>query len=260
MKKLVWLLVIVLSLILVSSFAQEEATPHVFDLASKLTQEDITKLEEKLNRFYQKTGIDVMLVTTNDSKNKKADRFAADFYEENRVDYLKYEKAITFALCFDIGRICGYGEAGYGDTVKTTLLKSGEGELYNLLAKHIPEYDFPGAMFAYTNHLNKLFVPKTAFEAMGQHAFVVLLVSLLIAFIGVNGMKQQLKTAKKKSLADQYMVADSLHLAGSSDLFLGRTVTRRRRESSRSGGGSSGSSGSVSSSSGRSYSSRSGSF
>ena len=70
-------------------------------------------------------------------------------------------------------------------------------------------------------------------------------------------LRSKLKIAKYKSNAGLYVLADSLNLTESSDLYLYQTVTRTRIESSSKSGGGGSSSGSRG---GTSYGGRGGKF
>ena len=60
-------------------------------------------------------------------------------------------------------------------------------------------------------------------------AAIALLIALLIAWIGVSGMKAKLKSVRKESMANRYIRDDSLRLRSQSDLFLHKQLDKRPR-------------------------------
>ena len=77
---------------------------------------------------------------------------------------------------------------------------------------------------------------KALMTKLGVSAVISLLIALLVCFM----WKSQMKSAKLARTANQYIPAGGFNLTGRQDLFLYRTVTRRKIERSTSSGGGSG--------------------
>lgn len=58
-------------------------------------------------------------------------------------------------------------------------------------------------------------------------AAIALVIALLIAWIGVSGMKGKLKSVKKQAMANQYVREGSMNLQSQNDLFLHKQVQKR---------------------------------
>jgi uncharacterized protein len=86
---------------------------------------------------------------------------------------------------------------------------------------------------------------------------IILIGALVVGLLYALYLRSKLKIAKYKSNAGLYVLADSLNLTESSDLYLYQTVTRTRIESSSKSGGGGSSSGSRG---GTSYGGRGGKF
>ncbi len=87
---------------------------------------------------------------------------------------------------------------------------------------------------------------------------IIFVAALVIGLVYALILKSKLKIARYKSNAAQYMLANSLNLTESSDLFLYQSVTRTRIESNSSGGRGGGFS--TGSRGGTSYGGRGGKF
>lgn len=60
-------------------------------------------------------------------------------------------------------------------------------------------------------------------------AVIALAIALLIALIGVSGMKGKLKSVKKQQMANQYVREGSMNLRSQNDLFIHKQVEKRPR-------------------------------
>lgn len=270
-------LVLLICLLVSSSFPATAELRHVYDASGKFSTDTAAKLEAKAESIYRRHGTDVMIVTTNDSKGKTPMLYAADFYESVR-DYTSFDSYVVFAFCFDIGE---YGEAAYGPA-RSMLSAQGDDALYQVLAPYLPSREYGKAMNAYLNYVDRTLTRgevsgsthtvrdeeddvATRFFASGGW---IVIVAFVVSLIIVQAFKAQMKIARSRSNAGQYVLPGSLQLRESSDLYLYETTSRVRIESSSSSShsnrsfssGSSHSSGghSFSSSSGRSYGGRSG--
>lgn len=60
-------------------------------------------------------------------------------------------------------------------------------------------------------------------------AVIALVIALLIAWIGVSGMKGKLKSVRKQQMANQYVREGSMKLRSQNDLFIHKQVEKRPR-------------------------------
>ncbi|MDO5021913.1 MAG: TPM domain-containing protein [Eubacteriales bacterium] len=223
---------------------------HIFDDTGFFTQNQIKDLNKRAEALLETTGTDLIIITTDNSRGYSPERFAAEYYEEVRP-YEEMDNYVAFAFLFDINK---YGEASYG-TAKELLAKESDEKLYNVLAPFLPEKDYYHAMIDYMLYLEDVLIPPTKAERFYKYLPYAVGVSLLIGGITVAVMASGMKRKRYQSNAQMYIVPNSLNLAKSSDIYLYKTETRTKIESSNSKGG-----GSFSSSSGRSYGGRSGSL
>ncbi len=71
--------------------------------------------------------------------------------------------------------------------------------------------------------------------------FVALILAVIIAMSVISSMKSKMNTARKKTVATNYLNSDSLNLRVSNDRFLYENTTRTKKSQSSSGGSSGGS-------------------
>lgn len=258
---------LLLALLLLLPFAGTAEKQFIYDRAGKFTVAERAVLEQKARDILATHGVDVIIVTTENSHDKGPMLYAADFYESVR-DYKNETDYLSFALAFDIGE---YGEAAYGRP-RRLLTGQGDDALGRLLRPHFKKKDYYSGMAAYLNYVDHVlqtgssdipdFLLPTPLERMQPYLLWVTAGGLIIAFIVVESMKAKMKIGKLRSNAREYCLINTLNLSKSNDIFLYESTTRRRIEthsssgSHRSGGGGGGRS--FSSSSGRSYGGRSG--
>lgn len=257
MKKRVVICLLFLMLAMFVLPASAQTMRHVYDQTNTFSAEEIASLEKEMQAIYQDLQVDTMIVTTNNSMGKEPDLYAADFYKQERSVPWP-ENRVIFAFCFDIGPRGRYGEAAHGSP-KHVLTARGDDELYNLLAPYLPSRNYGPAMHDYVAYVRKAMTPRAPLTIATEYSMYALAVGVLVALITVFSMKSNMKTAKSKKSAANYVLANSLHLSNSNDIFLYETEHRVKIETPSSGSGSSGGR-SFTSSGGSSYGGRSGSL
>ena len=251
MKKLLTLLFALAFLLL--SGASAQALTHVSDLAGVLDSDEKASLERQAGELFEKTGFDVILHTTNDSQGKGPMDYSFDYYHAFR-DAAAYPNGALFAVMFDTR---DYYEAARGTGI-SLLTHRESNDLAGVVQSKLSDGNYYGAMSGYIRYVRRLLIPPTPAERTAELAPFVLIGALVIGLIYALYLRSQLKIAKYKSNAGQYVLDGSLSLTDSSDIFLYQTQTRTRIESSSSGGRGGGfSSGSRG---GTSYGGRSGKF
>ena len=275
MKRLLPLLLIVLLLALFPAAALAEGEtaqsfPYVLDNAGLLSESERSALESRAAEIAEAHGCGVYVVTVQDHTQFNYDEYEAakgiyNYYELGKgsdhdgVLLLLSMANRRYALVGHGGKgetICGYesswiledkfldnfkrddwygGFADYLDICRTQLTKLENGEDITQGANIITgpdgleyhSYNAPGADAG---------LPTPVKLA------IVIFVPLLTALIVCSVFKAQMKTAKEKTQANDYLVPQSLDLSIRDDIFTHRTETRTRIESdSGSRGGSGGS-------------------
>ncbi len=160
-----------------------------------------------------------------------------------------------FAIMFDTR---DYYEAARGTGIKLLTHRENH-DLASIVRDKLSDGDYHGAMSDYLRYVKRLLIPPTAMERTIEVAPFILIGALVIGILYAMYLRSKLKIAKYKSHAGLYVLANSLNLTESSDMFLYQTVTRTRIESN-SGSKSSGGGFSSGSRGGTSYGGRGGKF
>ena len=240
-------------LLLIMGFLNAQALTHVSDLAGVLSTDDSADLQQKAEDLYEKTGFDVILHTTNDSQGKGPKDYSFDFYHAFR-DAGTYPDGALFAIMFDTR---DYYEAARGTGIERLTYRESN-DLAGVVQGKLSDGDYHGAMADYLRYVRRLLIQATPLERTMEIAPIIFVAALAIGLVYALILKSKLKIARYKSNAAQYMLANSLNLTESSDLFLYQSVTRTRIESSSGGGRGGGFS--TGSRGGTSYGGRGGKF
>jgi uncharacterized protein len=253
MMKKSFLCLTAVMLALLSFSVSASALTHVSDLAGVLSASEKSDLERQAGELFEKTGFDVILHTTNDSQGKSPKDYSFDYYHAFR-DAGAYPNGAMFAIMFDTR---DFYEATRGTGINL-LTHRESNDLAGVVQGSLSDGNYYRAMSDYVRYVRRTIIPPTPMERTVELAPFVAIGALVIGLIYALYLRSQLKIAKYKSNAGLYVLANSLNLTESSDLFLYHTVTRTRIESSsRSGGGGGFSSGSRG---GTSYGGRGGKF
>lgn len=241
---------VLLALLLCCGAAQAQMLRHVVDQAGTFTPDTIDRLEKAMQALYDEFNFDSVIVTTNNSRGKTAQLYAADFYDDFR-DYYKYPDGVILSLNFDLG---DYYEATRGRGM-TLLSDLGASNLDRVLRPYFSQKDYGAGAEAYVSYLRTVLAPRTPFQIANSYAPYAAAGGLLIGLAAVLVMKSKIKTARPQPDAQRYVRQGSFNLTQSNDIYLYETVVRTRIQSN---SGSSGGGTRFGSSSGHSYGGRGG--
>lgn len=221
-KRIVALLTVLVLCVLsgVNVFAAEHP-PFVVDEANLLTEGEENSLLTKLNALNKEYELDIVVLTVNSIGGSDIVAFADDYYDYN----------------------------GYGKNGAIIVVAVEEGERYvSTCGSCIDEIDITalGDEISYYLNEGKYYKAFSAFADFVDEAYafdfamsiiISLAIGIVIALIVTGSMKGQLKSVRMQSGAANYVKANSLNITDSRDIYLYRTVTRVKRETSSNGGG-----------------------
>lgn len=220
MKKLLSLILalLLLTVLAVPAMAASDV-PYVVDGADLLTSSQERELEQTLSALSEKLGMDVVVVTTDDTGYKSSTAYADDFF-----DYGGYgANGILWLIDMDNRKstISTTGEAIdlFDDSVQDAM----QDELAPMLTDG--EYYEAACRFA------ELCDEYSSFS-VGMSLIIALVIGFVVAFIATAVMKGQLKSVRAKAEATDYVKPGSLQVTESRDLFLYRHVDRREKPKS----------------------------
>ena len=219
---------------------------RLVDNAQLLTSSEAAELESRLDEISERQKFDVVVHTTNGTNGQYIEDYADDYYDYNGYGFgSDYDGCI---LVIDMaGRDWWISGCGRGE-------KNIDSSTIDMIGDEMSSYlssgDYYNAMVIYANRCDEYC------NGGPYNWFFGILFSLVIGFgialIAVLVMKGKLKSVRRQPAAHDYLVAGSMNVTLSRDMFLYRNVTRRAKPKENSG--------SHTSSSGRSHSGGGGSF
>lgn len=260
------------------SSVSADTLPHVVDFSGLLSQNEVDRLEEKIDSIRDSCELDVVIVTVDSLDGKTVQEYADDYYDENPYGYGDDCSGILFLLSMGTREwymsTCGearyiftdYGLELLGDTVVPYLSDGDYYQAFDLWLDQIPNlceayrdgapvdgYAQPDAYYPeYGDEV--IYYEK---EAIPNH-LLSLIIGAVVALIVVLIMRSQMNTAKFQPHAVDYLKRDTYHLRTCRDLYLYSTVSKTPR--SQTNGSRGGGSSVHRSSGGRSHGGRGGRF
>ncbi|MCR5432418.1 MAG: TPM domain-containing protein [Lachnospiraceae bacterium] len=242
-----------------------------YDEANLIYDDNEQEIEQRLRNLSDKYGVDVIIAFCSQRPSEydsyytgydevwRTQQFACDFYawEDYYHNGNLSADGVIFMLCDDdrtwaiesTGILQGAIDHSSTEYIFDQMKSYLSDDLYNTAVDEFinqAEIHFEG----YRN--GKPYIdgkhPQRLFDWV-LRIVVWIVIGLIIGFIRVGSMKNQLRSVAVKTEASDYIVPGSFNLRNSRDFFLYKTVTRVKRESSSSSGG-----GSHHSSGGRSFS------
>lgn len=273
MKKWITALLCI-ALVLVLPMGALAAPPKIVDDADLLTYDEEAKLEQKAQQIVNEYHMDVVIVTVDDLDGKTSEAYADDYFDYNGYGIgpnysgvllliSMAERDWAISTCGDaIYALTDYGiqslfesfasdlSAGYYYDAFDTFLDELP-DYFDALANGDPvdgtpgDYDGPGSYIPGTSE-DVVYYPDRPIHISASEILFKILIALLIGAV-VGGivvliMRGTMKTAKKQSGADNYLLQNSFDLRSRQDFFL-YSQTSRVARSQNNGGGAGGSRG-----------------
>lgn len=240
----------------------ERLQPRLVDGADILTEAEEDDLNAMLDSISEELQFDVVIATTYGLNGEYIRDAADDYFDYNGFGYGSNADGCVLLVDME-GRewwisTCGYGLTALTDAGIEYIGEQIEGDLsdgnyyyafetYAELCEDFVNQARTGNPYDTGN------MPKE-----GYNWFFCIVLSLIIGFvialIATLVMKSKLKSVRRQPAAKDYLVAGSMNVTSSRDIFLYRNVSRRAKPKESSG------SSSHSSSSGRSHGGGGGSF
>ena len=264
--KIKFIIMLLFSVIFISGMKYENAVyakdfdTYVYDKAGVLSSEEEEQLNMELKEAREKTGMDFVVVTTNNTGGRSAESYADDFYDEGGFGSSKDRSGMLLLMDFD-NRQLHISTAGsmiriLDDKRIESLLDDGikfmkMGQYYScasVLIVEILHYVKLGVregQYNYDRETGKISYYKSPKKITFYELLLSLAVPLIIAGIYIKGVRDDyaMKKAKKKLPAYllSYRAGAAYNLINDTDEFLGRrTITRHISSDNHHPGGSHG--------------------
>ncbi|MBQ8803867.1 MAG: TPM domain-containing protein [Tyzzerella sp.] len=249
----------ILTMMMILSINVQAESGHpsrVVDDADLLETYEEEELLKELDEISERLDFDIVVVTTNSTEGKSAEAYADDYFDYNGYGMGdSYDGAL---LLVNMGnREWHISTTGYGITALSDNDLDYIGEE---VADYLSYGDYASAFETFAELVEEEVLDAKDGETLEIGEVLVkipiaLLIGGLIAFIPVTVMKKKMDNVEMRSEASDYVMRNRVAITEQRDMFLYRTVNRRRKPKD-SGGGSS----THRSSSGRSHGGRGGRF
>ena len=249
-------------------FAAEENVPQqtVYDDAALLTPEEIETLESELDAAGEKTGWNMLMLTTDDTNGKTTQEYADDFFDYNDYGMGEDKSGILFLITMSERKWC---ISTHGEAIQI-FTDAGQEYMTDNFGSYLSDGEYYEGFMKFADLCEEFIIQAQSGEPYDVENlpeetipfYMIFLISLVVGFVIaliVTGvMRSRMKTVHMKPDAADYMKDGSLHINRSRDIFLYHQVTRtaKPKEESSGGGGSS----THTSSSGETHGGSSGSF
>ena len=249
------------SLLILPTAAQEPAW-EITDDAQLLTPEQLQELCGLVRELTAQYQTDFVIVTVESLDGKSPEQYANDFYDGNNCGFGQNRDGILMLLAMNSRN---YYFLTNGTPTQKLAQAGGISALEDKVVPHLSSGDYytafrtfletssaiiahptsaPGATSPTYNddfiYIGFDDIPTTADRMQRVGVFAV--IGLIVGFVTTFLMKRSMKTARLKANATDYVRPGSFQLTRQQDLYLYRTRTRVRVQSSNSssGGGRSG--------------------
>lgn len=238
-------------LVLFAMTAAAENKQKVSDEAHLLTETEKNKLQSQFEAIAETYQIDIIAATADSCGTKTPQAYTDDFYDQYTYGYGEDQDGIILMICMKERKFhlatrgnailifTDYGLEYIDDQITPEL---SDGDYYEafrhfgtLAEEFIKEYEASGEAFDinYTYH-EKMDIRMRMLLAFG--------IGVLAACIVTGILVYQLKSVAPERRAQEYVRDGSFQVTGHRDIFLYRTVNRRKIEKPSNTGGSGGSS------------------
>jgi len=210
------------------------ATPsRLYDGADLLYEEEKTEILEKVNRISSEYKVDVIIVTLDTLGGYSADEYVEYYYDTNGYGQGIDRDGVMLLVAMDERsyRILSNGlgaaaitrsEIDYiGEEVASYLSYGEYAEAFHTFAD-LCEYELEGEINGFPFQWKR-------------NLLISLVIGFVVALVATGIMRAQLKSVRMQTNATQYTKQGSMRITTSNDLFLYRTLNRRRKENSASG-------------------------
>ncbi len=233
-------LAVLLTLILTLgiSAAEPSTVPRIVDEANLLDDNEEAMLRSHIQGIRENYGVDAVIVTVDSLGAKSPKRYADDFYDSNQYGLGENRDGILMLLAMESrdyyfllnGSLAGRSISGLENRVVPAL---SDGSYYDAFQRYL-NY-IPTLVDAPVSSDVKIYMPTTTQDRL-QTLAIFAVIGIAVGFLTTYFMKRSMKTARAQAYAMDYIRRDSFKLTRQQDIYLYRTRSRVRVQSSSSGG------------------------
>ena len=231
------LFVLILALTLCVSLAVSVSAaqmPRLVDAADLLYDWEEEQILERLDQVSRELQVDLVIVTMESTGGYSADDVIEAFYDEYGYGYGTNRDGVCLlvAMAERDYRILANGFGA--DAISMS-------EIYDIgddVAYYLSDGDYADAFDTFIDRCIyeiKVEVNGVPFN-FGMSLLISLVIGFVVALIATGIMAAKLRSVRSQSAAREYIKPGSMHIKRSTDLFLYRTMDRRRKPQESSSG------------------------
>lgn len=215
--------------------------PNLVDEAGLLTDGEYADLLRDIEEISEWESFDVVIVTLPDLQGYEAEEAANLIYDENGFGYGANRDGVLLLISME-DRDWAITSTGWGEQV---INEDAQAYLEKRFLPDLSDGNYAAAFMAFARGCEELVIQAKNGEyyhapfPMFKSLAISLVISLVIGFVVLLTLRGQLKSVGMQRGAASYVRQGSLHVTQSRELFLYRTVSRRKREKKSSSSGSS---------------------
>ena len=228
-----------------SALAAGNSDVYVMDMADLLSGRELSQLESMASGIARDYGCAPYIITLEDYRDYgSGDIFetAMDIYEELGLGYGREKNGILLLMSMEER---DYAMVSYGELSHSAFTDYGQEYMEECFLSRFRENDWAGGFEAYLRACTELLDleaqgrPYDVGSAPGGFNFLIVLIPLAGASVGCGIFAFQMKSARYKSEARDYLPGNGVNMRIVRDRFTHRTVMRQRINTQKSGGGTS---------------------
>lgn len=220
-----------------------EGKNRLIDNAGLLTSSETENLSSKLDEISEREKIDIVILTEKSLDGKSPEAYADDYFDYNNYGIGEDKSGVLLLLDMS-GRNMHISTKGYAIKVFTD---AGLKYIEDKLSPDLKSKNYNEAFETFISNCSEFItkaktdkpydgstLPKEPFN-VSFWVPVSIVAGVILSWLVMSYMKNQLKTVVSKSKADDYIQEGSLQIKDSRDIFLYSSVVRRARPKASSG-------------------------
>ena len=215
---------------------------YIADFAGVLSASERDMLEDKASRILDDYDCEARVIIVESIGGQSLDSASNSYYHDNNLGYGPDRSCVILLISLE-GRDMELAYWGFADYALYTY--GAEKLANNYIAPQLSGNRYYAAFDIYLDMVDEYFSlakagaplsarndPEVRGRTLGVKLTVSALIALLVALAVCFTWKSQMKTARIARKADQFIPAGGFSLTGQQDMFLYRTVSRRKIERS----------------------------
>lgn len=215
-----------------------EGLSRLVDMADLLSDSEEEELSDILDEISERQQVDVVLVTVGSMEGKTAMEYSDDYFDYNGYGFGEERDGVLLLVSIE-DRDWNLSTRGYGITAITD---AGREYISEIFLPDLSEGNYAAAFTSYANLCDDFItqaktgepydvdnLPQDPAAYFGGSLLLSFVIAFVIALIVTGIMRMQLKSVYSRQKADDYVKKGSMRLTKKSDLFLYKTVDRRKK-------------------------------